>query len=80
MKIPKHIVTKLIKIDKNYKQSMHLSREIDEWLTENGIDIYKLRSETSSVLESAEHGELLSLDYEEIALLLLKNIEDLKQN
>ncbi|RIJ65515.1 hypothetical protein [Rummeliibacillus sp. POC4] len=77
MKIPKHIINKLIKIDKNAQESKNLAYEIEQWLEGKGIDTERFRQEQLSVLELAEYGELSS-NVHEITSMFLENIHEIQ--
>lgn len=75
MNIPKHVIQKLVKINNHNLEIKRLSGEVIEWLESKGIDIDPFSSNTYSVLEMAEHGELPSDDHEEIKEIMIDNIK-----
>lgn len=79
MKIPKYIINKLIKIDKNAHEIKNLTSEIELWLEDKGIDIERFRQDQLCVLELAEYGELACNEHE-ITSKLLENIIEIQVN
>jgi len=76
MKIPKHIIKKIIKINANALKTKKLSEEVELWLMSQGINADALRQSSISILELAEYGELDTSDISLIETQLLKNIEE----
>ncbi|AKO92688.1 hypothetical protein BEH_11640 [Priestia filamentosa] len=75
MKVPKHIVDKLARINKNAFENRELMYEVESWLNKKGIDTNLLRKAGFSILEAVEYGEL-SPDKEKLKQDLIDDIED----
>ena len=78
-KIPKHIVNKIIRANEMAQKKKLLMAEVEDWMTSKGIDVDEYRTETFSVLEHADYGELNPNDYDSLGETIIKDIEEIRE-